>query len=386
MPLVSRETLSELQQQAIRLNLPEVTSELEKLRGTLAREHNAPSRSDTEAATLVAQFNVSCAELKAKDTRLENFEALSHLTNYEVVDDRWSLAALDKQIARRNEDAKLIPERAARLDLRSLARINYSFASREQAAADAEYLSYVRTEVIRQIEERRAPLIMDRDLATEMVSVLQNAYESEERTRARNGETIPEANYERHQIISLESSAEMLHDPKLLREVHDWEKKNEPEINREGRAVAREIMSGIAVEETRERLQHFLESKRVASLNLGEHRTGTLHDVEARMLTDHLARALETRQQRDHRHSINVAAREHHGRLISDFEKAQDYYSTARELASEADGSEPQFTDKEKINLEIYAEQQADPNQRNQYLELARGGEPEREAVLSPTR
>jgi hypothetical protein len=50
----------------------------------------------------------------------------------------------------------------------------------------------------------------------------------------------------------------------------------------EGRAVAREIMAEIGVKETNERLQHFLESKRVASLNLGDHRTGTLREVEAR--------------------------------------------------------------------------------------------------------
>ena len=114
------------------------------------------------------------------------------------------------------------------------------------------------------------------------------------------------------------------------------------------------------MQETKERLQHFLESKRVASLNLGDHRTGTLREVEARTLTDYLARAIESTQQRDHRHSINLAAREHHGRLVSDFEKAKDYYATARDLASEAHGSEPQFTDKERINLEIYAERQND--------------------------
>lgn len=74
----------------------------------------------------------------------------------------------------------------------------------------------------------------------------------------------------------------------------------------------------------------------------------------------------------DHRHSINSAAREHHGRLVSDFEKAKDYYATARELASEAQGSEPQFTDKEKINLEIYAEGQNSEAERDKFLELAR--------------
>lgn len=182
--------------------------------------------------------------------------------------------------------------------------------------------------------------------------------------------------YEPYQIKTLEASAETLRDPKLLREVHDLEKsasRGDPDASWEGRAVARGIMSGITFQEAKERLQHFLESKRVASLNLGEHRTGTLREVEARTLTDYLARAIESKGQREHRHSINLAAREHHGRLVSDFEKAQDYYAMARELASEAHSSEPQFTDKEKINLEIYAERQPDPTARDLYLSLAQG-------------
>jgi MobL relaxases len=372
-PLVSRESLSELQQQAVRLNLPECTSELERLRVALAREHDAPTRTDVEAAMLVAQFNVSRADLKAKETRLENFEASIHLTTYEVAGDRWSLAGIDNRIARRNEDAKLIPERAARLDLRSLARLNYSASAREQAAAEVESLRSLRTEVVGQIEERRAPLIIDRDLALDMVDVLQKAYESETRTRARNGEEIPEPKYERHQVNALESSAEILRDPELIREVDELEKsasKNDQEINWEGRAVAREILSEISVQQSKQRLEHFLESKRVASLNLGEHRTGSIREVETRTLTDYLARAIESRQERDHRHSINVASREHHGRLVSDFEKAKDYHATARDLASEAQGHDPQFTDKERINLEIYGELQND-TERERYLELA---------------
>jgi len=372
-PLLSRETVSELQQQAVKLNLADRASELEKLRIALAREHAAPVRTDREASTLAAQVNVSRAELMAGDARLENFEASVHLTNYEVAGDRWSLAGIDKQIARRSEDTKLVPQRAARLDLRSLARLNYSAAGREQAALEVEHLIYVRGEIVRQIEERRAPLIADRDLSREMLDVLENAYSTEQRSRSRNGAEMPEPKYERHQVNRLESSAETLRDPRLIKEVTDLEKtafKNDPEISWEGRAVAREIMSGLAVEETKERLQHFLESKRVASLNLGDHRTGTLREVEARTLTDYLARAIESREQRDHRHSITNAAREHHGRLVSDFERASGYHDAARDLASEAQGHDPQFTDKERINLEIYAERQND-TERERYLELA---------------
>lgn len=145
-PILSRSTLSELQDQAVKLSLPETVQELEALRVTLAREHKAPVRTDEEAATLVAQFNVAGADYLARDKRLDNFEASVHLVNYEVGDERWSLATLDKQIARRREDAKVIPERAVRLDLRALARINYSPAAREQAACDVEHLTYNRGE------------------------------------------------------------------------------------------------------------------------------------------------------------------------------------------------------------------------------------------------
>jgi hypothetical protein len=70
---------------------------------------------------------------------------------------------------------------------------------------------------------------------------------------------------------------------------------------------------------------------------------------------------------------VKTAAREHHGRLVNDFENASDYHKAVRELASEAQGGDPKFTDKEKINLEIYAERQNDAAERERYLELARG-------------
>lgn len=385
-PLLDRATLSELQEQAVKLNLPEQVSELEKLRIALAREFSAPTRTEPEEAKLTAQLSVARADLMARDARLDNFEASVHLTSYEVGDERWSLIALDKQIARREDDAKIIPQRAMRLDLRSLARLNYSPAQRQEATNEVEHLSYMRGEILRAIERRRQPLVADRDLAREMVDVLETAYTSEERSRSRQGLNMPEATYERYQINALETSAETLRDPKLLREVHEWEKngsRNDTEISWEGRAVAREITSHLAVEETKERLEHFLESKKLASLHLGDHRTGTLREVEARTLTEYLARAIESREQRDFRHTVRLAAKEHHGRLVSDFEKAQDYHEAARELASEAKNRDPEFNDKEKINLEIYAERQNDEATRDRYLELARGESQSQEREVS---
>ena len=201
---------------------------------------------------------------------------------------------------------------------------------------------------------------------------------------------MPEPIYDPYQMRTLEASAETLRDSTLLKEVHHWEKttgRNESETSWEGRAVAREIMSGLAVEETRERLERFLESQRVASLHLGNHRTATLREVQARNLTDYLANAiLDTREQRDHRQAVKLAAREHHGRLVNEFEKAGAYHAAAREMASEAKNRGPGLTDKEKINLEIYAERQNDPTKRDQYLEMSRGGSQSREREVAASR
>jgi hypothetical protein len=384
-PLLSRRTLSELQAQALKLNLPDEVSELEELRVALALEHGAPLRTETEISKLVAELNVARADFLAKDRRWENFEASVHLGVYEVQDERWSLGTLDKQIARRTEDSKLIPDRAARLDLRSLARLNYSSSERQQAVADVEHLTYVRAEIVREIERRREPLIEDRDRAQRMVETLEHAYGSEQ--RARHGKDMPEPTYEPHQMRALEGSAEILRDAQLLREVHEWEKttgQRDDGFDWQSRAAAREITSSLAVAETDERLQHFLESKRVASLHVGNHRTATLREVEARTVTEYLARAIETGAQRDHRHGVNLAAREHHAHLVDDHDKARLYHETVRELALETDERKPKFTDKEKINLEIYAERLNNDAERERYLELARGEghSPELEASM----
>lgn len=388
-PIISRELLSELQANAIRLNLPEKVAELEELRLQFAREFRGPLRTDDESRTLAAQLNVARADLLARNERIENFETSVHLAPYEVHGERWSLAALDKQLARRREDSRVVPARAMHLNLRSLTRFNYSPTERLEAAKDVEHLTFLRSEIVRQVEQRREPLMNDRDRAREILDTLEDAAYRDKAERDREGKEPAEPKYEPHQMKSLESSAENLRDPKLLNEVHEWERdasKHSPEIDWEGRAVAREIMAEVSLDETKQRLQHFLDSKRVASLNLGDHRTGTLREVEARTLTDYLVRLLETREQRGHRQSINLAAHEHHGRLISDFEKARDYYAAARELASDSHGREPNFTDKEKINLEIYAERQNDDSERDRYLGLARGDAPPHEHAVSLNR
>jgi hypothetical protein len=69
---------------------------------------------------------------------------------------------------------------------------------------------------------------------------------------------------------------------------------------------------------------------------------------------------------------------------VTDYEKSRAYLEAAREIAGSLrvevreqaiDKAHfvPTFTPKERINLEIYAERQADPRERAHYLSLARG-------------
>ena len=122
-------------------------------------------------------------------------------------------------------------------------------------------------------------------------------------------------------------------------------------------------------------------SKKVASLHLGEHRAGTLREVEARTLTEYVARALtESQEQRGHRHDVKTCRTRAETRLVSDLERAEHYHQTARELASEAKDRNPQFTDKEKINLEIYARAQNDESERESIWSLRVGANSHRTA------
>ena len=60
-----------------------------------------------------------------------------------------------------------------------------------------------------------------------------------------------------------------------------------------------------------------------------------------------------------------------------------------RELASSVSSRNPKFTDKEKMNLEIYAERQTDSQEREKFLDLAREQDAsahEREGAVSRGR
>jgi plasmid stabilization system protein ParE len=103
-------------------------------------------------------------------------------------------------------------------------------------------------------------------------------------------------------------------------------------------------------------------------------------------LIEQIARPLvETQAQRELRHGVEQAFVQYENRLKADFEQTRSYLEAARGIVSaqavertlraghELPAPEPSLTPKQAMSIEIYAERQADPNEREHLLRLARG-------------
>ena len=390
-PLISRDTLDKLQEQAIGLTLADRIESLERLRVALSAEHGQPVRNDREAARLAAQVFTARTELSARQERGDRFEQTRHLQRWDVGGERWSLNDLDRHIARQTDESRFFGK--------------YHFhivpSERRAAGKEVERLDAIRQEVTECIDERRSELSVETDEARKLVEVLGAAYEKESATRSGDGRLMPRPEFSREELGRIEANAEVTRDAELLKRLDGFEKHSLTPERRLGRAAAREIMAEVACRESAERLATFKEKGDAQPLviersdgRLSVHRLKETrpHSVVERMLRP----LIEKPDDRGTRVAIEAAASNSFSRLAADHEKNRAYLQAARELADalrvEVNGRTidktqpaPEFTAKESINLEIYAERQPDSQDRERYLRMARGEFTDRTS-LSPPR
>jgi len=382
-PFLARDRLTRLQEQAIGYGLVSHVESLEKLRVALAHEHNQPVRNDEEAARLVAQLFTARAELGAKQERAAGFDQTRHLQRWQIGKEKWSLADLDRQLERQTDRA------------RAFGKYNFHLNphSREQASVEATRLLTVREEVIKKIEERRNELRGEVGEARKLVEVLARIHDREAANRSIDGRRMPAPEFTREELRRVEASAIATRDAGLLRQLNEFERAPEAERATSGerlrRSMAREAMAEVALRESAERLAAFEERGDVQPLAVqySDERL-TVHrrqETKPSSVIERVLRPLvEKLAAREHRLAIEAAAANTYSRLVADHEKSRSYYEAAREIAEglhkEMQGRTadkipvtPEFTAKEQINLEIYAERQADPQARDHYLRLARG-------------
>ena len=262
----------------------------------------------------------------------------------------------------------------------------------------------IRDEIVTRIDERRNELHKETEDARKLVEVLTRVHESEAASRARDGRVMPQPEFTREELRRIEANAEVTRDAALLRQLDEFEKRfNERDSQSEritpeerlSRAIAREIMAEVAHRESAERLANFNERGDAQPLaiesNDGRISVHRLKETKPHSVVERALRPfIEKPAARETRHAIEAASANSQARLVADYEKSRAYLEAAREIAGSlrAEVREqgidmthlmPAFTPKERINLEIYAERQADPHERERIISASR-------VVKSPMR
>ena len=387
-PIIARDTLVELQEQAISLGLADRVETLEQLRVALAVENGQPIRNDKEAARLGAQLFTARTDLDARQERLAGFDQTRHLQRWDVNGERWSLTDLDRQIEWQTDQSRVV------------GRYHFHIVPSERKAADKEAarLTTIRDELVKMIDERRNELHKEVGNSRKLVEVLTRAHESEAASRSLEDRAMPQPEFTREELSRIEATAEATRDAGLLRQLNELEKRLnrrdtqsqriKPE-ERLGRAMAREVMAEVAYRKSAERLANFTERGEVQPLAIeskdGRINVHRLKDTRPHSVVERALRPLvEKPAARETRHAIEAASANSQARLATAYEKSRAYLEAAREIATslrtemreqviDKTHLTPAFTPKERIDLEIYAERQADPQVRAHYLNLAHG-------------
>src|SRR5262245_65158099 len=119
--------------------------------------------------------------------------------------------------------------------------------------------------------------------------------------------------------------------------------------------------------------------------------THTFKDTEPRSILERIARPLiEATAERELREAVRTSLEHQQRQLTDDLEKSRVYFEAAREIAGELSPGRnqgslgnlpaPEFSPKEEMNIEIYAERLADERRREHYLGLL---DPERNSAPS---
>jgi predicted NAD-dependent protein-ADP-ribosyltransferase YbiA (DUF1768 family) len=389
MPFVKREDLVKAQDEAVKRRFAGHTEKLERLRVALAEEHGQPMRPDREAARLVAQVFTAGAELKAREERARRFDETRHLRQWEIKGEKFSLADIDRRVERLSDAAAMFGRYELHIDP----------SARRQASAEIERLGQIRQEIIEKTDGQRGEMRGRVNEAGELLETLSLAYARETTLREQSGLSMPAPQFTREELEHAADNIETVRDADLLRQLSAFERQfNTYADPRErfnpaegwGRAPARAAVAEIFHRESNERLDAFEKRGEIQPLLIetsdGSLITHSFQGTKPRSLIEQIARPLiETEAQRDLRHGVEKAFAQYENRLKADFEQSRSYLEVAREIVSaqaaerasragqELPSPVPALTPKQAMTIEIYAERQADPKEREHFLSLARG-------------
>jgi hypothetical protein len=393
-PFINRKTLTATQEQTIRRELTGHTESLEQIRVAQSREFDRPARTETEAAWLQAQLFIARTDLQAREERASRFDRTRQVRQWEIGGEKCSLADIDWMLERQFDEARLFGRYSLHLDP----------GSRQSARDEFERLAAIREEIVAKIAEQRNELRDKAGEAGRLVEILSQAHERESERRAQTRLVMPEPKFTRDEFERIADNAATTRDAAMLRRLHELEgqtnsyadpKERTPPERRLARALGRETMAEVFLHESAERLSNFHDRKEVQPLLIetpdGRLITHRFKDTEPQSILERIARPLiESPAERELREAVQTALQHQQHHLAADLEKSRVYYEAAREIAGELSPGRnsgkplnlpaPEFSPKEEMNIEIYAERLTDERRREHYLGLL---DPERNSSQS---
>jgi hypothetical protein len=403
-PLLSRNELTALQDQAINNGNPSRVKTLERIRQSLAAEHNSPTRTDKEIARLEGQLLMARAEQAVRLVRLQQFEQNKHQTRWQIGDEKHSLANVDRLLTQKKDESKIFGANT----------LHILPGTRHAAAAAAVELNATRERVANKIEDRREELTASLQEAVKMTETISTIFQRERGTQqerhwqlqqaGQNPERL-EKELTRSEITRLVEHALSIGDPAMLQQGLILESQanaqhQEPAtiLEQSAKASGRELLSNISLKEAQQRLASFNERKDfvpvVAKDLEGREVTGRNFDFRepSHPFVWLANRLLESKETRHLRQEISKAVNFQGEQLqqdVSNFEACNQLLSaTAQELRAEVKGAgheppEATFTTKQIVQLEIYALRQPDPSERDRIMSLINHAEETRH-VFTP--
>jgi hypothetical protein len=386
-PLLSRDELAKLQDQAIASqNSPRVRT-LENIRQSLALEHHKPTRTDKEIARLEGQLLMTRAEQAARHERAHQFERNRHQIRWKIDGEKYSLAELDRTIAEKQNRSRFFG-----FPLR-IKTIHLIPSKRRSAAAAAERLKEVREVVLAKIDERKQELASSLDQSVRMTQTLTQIHAREqENQRTRGGERLDKI-LTRSEISHLIDHASTLSDRAMLQQAyileahHDRQSpdKQPPLTAQAARGAGREVVSEIMVKEASKKVEAFNEHKDFVPVIVtdldGREMTGRLADFhEPRHPIKWLIhRIAEAKEERHLRQQVTKAVNAEAARLREELSNARQCHELTKGIADSyrehfySVGEavpEPTFTTKQIMQLEIYAVRHPDQQERQRIESL----------------
>lgn len=387
-PLLSRDELAKLQDQAIASqNSPRVQT-LENIRQSLALEHDQPTRTDKEIARLEGQLLMSRAEQAARHERAHQFERSKHQTRWEIDGEKYSLAELDRTIAEKQNRSRFF---GSPLKIKTIHLIP---SERRTAAAAAERLKEVREVVLAKLDERKQELASSLDQSVRMTQTLTQIYGREQQSqRARGGERLDKI-LTRSEISHLIEHASTLSDSSMLQQAyileaqyHDRQSpdKQPPLTEQAARAAGREVVSEIMVRGATRKVEAFNERKDFVTVIVtdldGRNLTGRLADFHEprHPIKWLLHRLAETKEQRHLRQEVTRAVDGEEAQLREELSNARQCHELTTGIADSyrehlhtvgETMPEPTFTTSQIVQLEIYAVRHPDQQERQRIESL----------------